>query len=630
MAFEDEIGREPFQVVTIEQPRCSLRFGVGACKATPALGKLCYNTWTTCLDLNAIAYSGKIIWVFTRPEPLDTGIRLPGEAYTLFTESNEDLLTERDEIFDGSSKSLSPLFLTYSRTGEQIRTNPIPSLVSVEGSSSRINIGASRDGESPFGITGSISITMQDLEWDDHVGDYNLSSRASVQGDFWKKFVARNKFYGGMLIKVYDGYKGQALEEMRSRLYILEGISGPDAKGKVTIEGIDPLRLTDGKRSKFPRESNLKIAAAIDASTTTITVNGTLSDLTDVYGNSTNKFLRIGSEIISYTGYTGVGPYTLTGVSRGARGTTAASASIDAACQRAAVFSSMNAWEIARYLLFYCGVSTDYIDWGQWVAEAGKYLPAYQLSTTIHEPTSVVELVGELMQQCAFYIWWDEAQQKIPLKAVRPEKSTYSFDDVANIIAGSINFERDPDSLYTRVVMYYEQRDPTKGFSATNFNKSYILIDGDVEASEAANAVRSKVIYSRWIVNEAQAVEGLNRLLARYKSIPGYATLSVDAKDRGVAIGQVLTLTSNALVDSEGVSQSEVWQVISRKESTPGHVVQYVLEKFSFAASRLGLYAPDTGAPDYDAATDEDKEAMAWYSDDDGNMPDGKEPYTYQ
>ena len=48
MADKDTYGRKPVVIAEVTQPRCALRFGVGACTATGT--PKCYNTYWTCLD----------------------------------------------------------------------------------------------------------------------------------------------------------------------------------------------------------------------------------------------------------------------------------------------------------------------------------------------------------------------------------------------------------------------------------------------------------------------------------------------------------------------------------------------------------------------------------------------------
>jgi hypothetical protein len=525
--------------------------------------------------------------------------------------------------------------LTYARTGEAIRTNLIPSLVSVSEAASRLNVGAARDGESPFGIRSSVSVQFRDIPWNDHVGDFYLAQRSGTRGGFWQKWAARNLYFSNMTVVVYEGYRGQALDDMQQRLYVVEKIDGPDAAGNVTLTGIDPLRLADAKRAKFPRVTDMALVNAItNVATTGVIVRAALADLTDAFGNVATRYMRIGSEIIAYTGQTetgvGTGQYTLSGVARGQLGTTAAAQTANAAAQRAGRYSVIPAWDaIYNLLTQHTDLPASYINKTQWDAEAALYLEGFDVSATIAEPTPVEQLCGEIMQQTSLYIWWDERLQTIPLKAVRPEVARYSVTDDANILAGSARLTRDADAWFTQLIVYYLQRDPTKGFDPTNFGLVRGRVDGEAELPAAGDTVRQKVIYSRWLINEAQATELTVRLLGRFRRVPRFLSVRLDAKDRTILIGDIVSVQSGSVTDSEGNQTSEVWQVIRVDEIEPGHSVIYDLQEFQFKAARYAVMMADP-SPDFSAATTEEKAAGCWLCGIDDKMADGTDGYALQ
>ena len=140
MADESTYGRKPVVVVELIQPRCSNRFGVSPCTATGT--PKCYNCYWTCLDKDNYDTDGSITWRFSRPQD-DVG--------WLYEETDAD----------------------------NIKTNAIPLLKSVSTTSSRINLGASRKGESPLGRRATATITFSNGVWDDHVGDYYLADRTA-------------------------------------------------------------------------------------------------------------------------------------------------------------------------------------------------------------------------------------------------------------------------------------------------------------------------------------------------------------------------------------------------------------------------------------------------------------------
>lgn len=635
MTPEATIGREPIQLVGLTQPRCSRRFGVAPCAANIADGPRCYQTFSTCLSVPNVLYEGSIEWLFGKSEVLSDAVVTPAGEVTLLEEDGTSLLTEASGTIEGGWLGSSNPLLTYRRSGEAIRTNPIPSLVSVSQSASRLNVGAARDGESPFGIRSSVNVQFRDIVWNDHVGDFYLSQRSGTRGGFWQKWSARNLYFSNMTVTVYEGYRGQALEDMQQRLYIVEKIDGPDAAGNVTLTGIDPLRLADSKRAKFPRVTDMSLVNAItNVATTGLIIRAAVADLTDTFGNVATRYLRVGSEIIAYTGQTetgvGTGLYTLAGVARGQLGTTAAAQTANSAAQRVGRYNLLNSWEVIYDLLTqHTDLPAQYIDVTQWAYEASLYLDGFAVSATIHEPVAVETLCGEIMQQTSLYIWWDERLQTIPLKAVRPEPARYSVTDDANILAGSASLVRDADAWFTQLIVYYLQRDPTKGFDATNFAQVRGRIDGEAELPAAGDTVRQKVIFSRWLTSEAQATELTVRLLGRFRRVPRFLSVRLDAKDRSILIGDIVSVQSGTVTDSEGNQTSEVWQVIRVDEIEPGHAVIYDLQEFQFKAARYAVMMADP-SPDFADATLTEKATGCWLCNTDDEMADGTDGYALQ
>lgn len=590
---EADYGREPLVVVELYQPRCGLRFGTAPCTAT---GKpKCYQTWASCRDRANIAMSGSITWRFVKPQA-----------------------------------GILPL---YAEAGEAIETNPIPMLVSTSTSSAEISVGAQREGQSPLGIRASCTVTLQDAPWDDHVGDYYLSSRSGVRGNFWAKWRARNAFYAGMMIRIYEGYRGQALSAMQRRDYILDSVSGPDASGRVTLQGADPLRLAQLKEAQFPRATDIKLVGAIDATTTAITVSALAADLSDTFGNTALKYLRMGSEIIAYSGATLTsGSYVLDGVQRGQLGTVAAAQSDGSTCQRVGRYEQMRGWEIAADLLDnHTAIPAGYRDNTQWQDEGLDYSVTQKADRTIASAQAVESLLGELCQQFSFALWWDERQRKIPLLANRaPRETPTVITDKLDILAGSAVTEDDPDAQITRVAIYYNPRSPFDLGKPENYRTLWLTIDGDIEAPAAANTVRTLTIYANWITGDGDATRLAARLLLRYRLIPKYLSIELDAKSRAVKVGDVLDVTTGAWIDVEGNPLVTRWQVIRAEEHRPGDALRLRLQSYEFIG-RFGFIMSSTATADYASAT-ADERALGCYLADSttGLMPGGDVPYLLQ
>jgi len=584
---------DPVQIVGFRQKRCSLRFGVGACPATGT--PKCFQTWPTCKAQTAFVNSGTIEWMFISNRP--------GQfAFGDFAVTN------------------------------QIRTNCIPvDGLSVSTSKAQVNAAGVLEGKSPFGVQATCRVSMRDFPWDDHVGDFYTADRGALPDrTFWSVWAARNRFFGGMELVVYDGYAGQELSEFRQRLYAVDKIDGPDGSGGVTISGVSPLVQAEGKRSLFPDAMDVRLVSAIDDTQSTIRVlTNDETNLSKAFGISTRKGLIIGSEIMLYSGHVTVEPgiYDVA-VDRGQLRSVAASAAIDARVQRIGYYEDVPTWQCARDLLQnHTPVGAALIDGPMWIDEGETYLSTLRSTAVITTPTPVFDLMGETCQQGMFFVWWDEYAAKVKMQAIRPPRGAVTLlDGVSNIVADSVRIKREPESTLTRVFVYYGPKDYTK-----NDKANYLVVDATVEGENedprAGGEARTLEITARWVGTAAHAQQVISRILSRYRDVPRFLTIQVTSKDRAITIGDVCDVTQRQIVDAEGRVLSSRWQVISWEEVKMGEIYALDLQTYELIGKFASWVAND--APDYAAASDLQKADGAWWADAAGLLPDGSNGYQW-
>lgn len=585
----------PVQIVEVNQPRCGLRFGVGACTATGT--PKCYNVWGTCKAKAAFDPTGSIKWRFMAPRP--------GQWF--FGDFADADNPETHAIFaDGLTVS------TFA--GE-------------------LNVAGILEGKSPFGVLSGATISMADPAWDDRWGDFYPADRpADRQFGFWEVWVPRNPFYAEIFVTIYDGYEGQALGDMRKRLYVLDKVNGPDASGRVTLECLDPARLADADKAKYPPTMEVRLLTAITETSQDVRVNvSALADLTKAYGNTGARYLRIGNEILGYTGQTEVeaGVYDLTGVTRGQLGTTAATAAVDARCQRAAHWRRLETWRIAQEILEESPIPNSLFDFTDWANEAVDWLSGIASTTTIAEPTPMLQLLAEASQQGMFYVWWSEYDQQFRFEALKPPQGDVPLlTEGGNLLADSTLIVREPDARVTRVFLYYAPRDPTQQGQPANYERLRGLVEGDNESEQAGGIIKERVVFARFINTEGHAYQVIARILSRYRNTPEFLTFRVDSKDRALTMGSVCDVLSRQIKDVEGVPVQRRWQVVRFEEARHGEI--YVLRLQSFDLIGRFAYITADDAPDYLDATAEEREFGWWFSDDDGLMSNGDEGYKFQ
>lgn len=580
------------QILEIRQKRCDLRWGVGDCEATGT--PKCLQTFQTCGFRSAYNLDGQLSWYFKRP-----GDPAP-------------------ETADAPSTN-------------EIHSPAIPILRTVTTEPTRINLGAVRENESPFGLRGTVSVTLEDFEFRNQFGDFYADER-TIRGSIGRLLLA---WIGDAVpqleMYLYTGQEGDALGDMTVRRYDVTNISPPSG-GTWQISGMDPLGRATRKKAEFPRGTDLRLQTDIDATTTSITVTGTEADVSDSFGNDGFFYGRFSSEVIRYTGYTGsAGVWTLTNVRRGALGTIADDHSQDDAFQRVGHYQEILYYDLVRdQLQNHTTVDNSLIPYAtQWQPEGRRYLSTLRGTGTYTDPRPVEEVCAEAMRDGMFQMWWDEREQEIRIKALRqPRETPVTLDERSGIVSSAIR--RTPDDRRTRVNIYYGRRDPTENVEeTTNYSNNRIRIDAEAEGANFADGtVRSLTWYSSLIRTDANAILVQASFLQRYRVTPEYMELTIAEKDSGIAVGDVVLINSYDKIDTLGQPLTEAWEVIEWEEIEPGFSYRILCQ--SFVLFERPGFIMENDAPIFDEATDEEKVNALYITQNDGLMPDGSPGYVIQ
>jgi len=570
---EADAGREPITIVEIDQDFCSLRYGVSPCTAAVGVtgGRKCFNTLPTCQDTSNYD-KGNLTLRFSTPT----------SAY--------------------------PQKLTA-----------IPIITSVSTNPTQLNVGGGDLNNSPLGLRATVKVQMRDIPYNDRLVDPYRTDRGynpEDKGMFWSKWLARNLYYQNRAMRIYEGYVGQDLSQMQTRHYFIDKITGPDSNGRVEITAKDVLKFADNKKSQCPKANTGVLDEDIDDIDTSFDISPTGIGAEEYPASG---YAIIGDELVDYTRSSD----TITLVERGLRGTSASDHDEGDSFQEVKVFDTVRVDSVIKELLEdFADVPSEYIPFTDWQAEAARWLADYDLTAWITDPTGVNKLLGEILQQCICNIWWDDIDQEIKFKPMRPVDpsidTTYILNEDANIIAESLKTERDADQRISQVWIYYNQYNPVENLDEpSNFGRLSINADLTLEGEDKYGESRVRKIFSRWFTtdNSGQVITTSANLLFRYGINPLYVTLSLDAKDRAIKVGDVVRITHRALVDDTGEPFPTILQVIRRLENDPGHRVEYRCQIFGFV-NRYG-YIMANGSPDYDDATEDEREEGMWISEDD-------------
>jgi hypothetical protein len=588
------------QVIELRQKRCSLRFGVGACEAvgTPK----CFQTYETCKFRSAFNQSGGLSWYFHRPgDPVPPTAAQPFDNF----------------IYPPS----------------------MPILQTVRTEATRLNIGAVREGESPFGMRGTISVSLKDFEFRNQFGDFYADER-TVSGSLGRLLLAWiGEAVPQLEMYLYTGTGDDAaLTDMTVRRYDVTNIT-PPSNGVWSISAIDPLGRAERKKAQFPPATDLRLQSDINATTTTISVSGLETDVNKPMGNDGFFYGRIGSEVIRYSGYTGsAGVWALTGVVRGMFGTEQGNHSVDDGMQRVGHYERALYWQMVYDLLTnHTTILADLIPYTRdgdnptWEREGLGYLSTLRGTGTFTEPRAVAEICAEAMRDGMFSIWWDERAQQIQMLANRqPTETPVAITERNAIVSSAI--KRTPDDRRTRVTIFYGRRDPTESLTdGKNYATQRIRIDLEAEGVNYADGtVRNLVWYSPLVRTDLNAILVQAAFLLRYRETPRYIELTLSAKDSGLRVGDVISVTSYDEIDTLGNPITAPWQIIEWEETEPGFSYRVLAQSFILFERPAFIMAND--APTFEDATEEqrDDEPACFLAGDGDVMSDGSTPYVIQ
>ena len=554
-------GRQPFSYVELDLDYCANVFGSAPCTATGSGDAKCFNTFISCQDQ---------------------------------TNFSNTVKTYR---FCSTSGGKVPVGL-----------DAIPCLVGINITPAVIDAGKG------LGLRASCEITLRDFPHSDIRIDPYVDGRTYIpinQGSFFGKFKARNPYYNRRVMRVYSGYLADDgsfdILNFEKRTYFLDGFDGIDANGIVKITAKDILKLAGDDRSVCPKPSVGKINADINNSTTTITLTPSGVGALDYPASG---YIRIGSEVCSFTRSSDV----LT-IVRGLKGTAATEHKLGDTVQLCKEYVGQTVQNIVYDLLVnFCGIDGGYLDLINWNAEQTAYLTRLY-SALLTAPTGVSKLLTELCEQVGFLLFWDEVNEKLILKSVRPNSLSETVTDLTadyHLLADSLKLKDLNDERVNETWVYYGLIDFTKNLEEeSNYKLLYVGANVSDQSTNKNRDVRIKKIFSRWITETASSAarELSQKYLERYAVAPVEANFNLDAKDGSLALADFVRINSRQYQDFYGNNLDLLMQITKRKEALVGTTWAFTARQFAFSSSavvpRNVDIAVDTVDLDLKAAHDE-------------------------
>ncbi|TCP43929.1 hypothetical protein [Rhodovulum marinum] len=575
---ETPFSAEPIVIVRIEQPRCALSHGLAPCAAT---GAPCFNTYSTCRDRENYAPGAT----------LDLYFGIPGQG------------RPADEIM------ILPFLAGPPSTS--------PARINVSGADRRVN---------PLGIRAAATITFRDAPHSDLLVDPYRSARSYdplAQGTFWSKWLARNTFgKAGMVVSIFEGFAGDALADMVKRVYLCDAVDFSSDE-IVTMKCRDVLSKAADEKAQCPPISEGELATDISAAAASIQVAGAV--LGDYPAAGT---IRINDEVMTYSAISeaegGLLEFTIT--ARGSDGTEAAEHAAEDRVQECFRFSGETVDQGLAALYGFTTIPAAYLPFSDWAAEAGQYLTAYTLTGLVTEPTPVVDLVGEVLEQTQSLQWWDEVAAKVRFAAVKPiVERPVRLTESEHLVAGTVRIRDFPERRVSRVYVYFDPRDPTASRDdEDNYRRIQGSLDLPIEDEKAFGDKAIRKIFARFVNSGAVALETTSRILSRYRLGSREVSFAVSDKDGGLGVGEIVEILFHRLQGTTGAPESRFWIVTSRDPRPSERRVYYTAEDATLAGTLSEIAEDSLG--DY-VGDGSDPFGVAWISDDNGFLPDGSEGF---
>lgn len=509
--------------IEIEIKKCSNTYGVAPCVAAVGVtgSEKCFNCRATCQDLDNIVEADEVV---------------------RFSIPSSNIRTDLDA---------TPNVTT-------------PSVAGVSYTPGTLNLGGG------LGTRAALTISFKDhaspdtdASGDQYIGDRTYDPY--TLGSYWGKFRARYPYNRGQLVRWIQGDADQNIVDMETRTFVLDEMAGPNVSGAVTITAKDILKLADGDQS---------VAPFVDTETSVTTFNasylGAIDSVADTtpLGSSAGYLVINGTEIAAYSlGFAGPGVQLINLTARGEFGTEAVDNSTgdEVNLQKVLEYGSQSPADIMFDLLtVYAGVPASFIPLADWQTEATTYINR-NYSANVARPTSVSQLLTELIEQTASSMWWDNENQLIRWQVLKePVIGAVSYSDVVTD-RGSFNVKDNYLARVSRCFVYFGQRNPLLNLDETSNYTSTVLRE-ERESEKSFNDVPAyKQIFSRWITAPARdTAERLGDLILQRFSFP--------PRKVGFRLMRNAALTPPELAGSYSVASYSLQTATGAPESIPVQV----------------------------------------------------------
>ena len=454
-------------------------------------------------------------------------------------------------------------------------------------------------------------------------------SRDSIQGDYWKKWLARNSNWKGRIVTRYEGAAGLAEGAYEKRF--VGKISDVDyRKGQFVVTVVDLLSSLNDVY--IPEKIECKLAADIDDSSTDIFVSdaSVLNDPT-----AETKYGIYEDEIFSYTTRnTTTGK--LSGGERGLFDTTAAAHDAGKKIGIVEYFPPDNPYVHANTVLNLGGIPDANIETANFTALQTDPIEDMNYEAVMHKPRKARDIYFELVGDHLDCKSWQNEDQKFDIAknlVNEPDRTYHTLTDEGNNIDGSISSESNEEAQKTRIILYTDRTTLGDDSDEDDYGARYRIIDEDAENENSRGEVLEHEVFSIWLhavnateeVYDQYLVHNFSRLLLwSLSSDASILDSEVEFKDSDIRTGEYALVTTNKLQEADGLPVTDRIAQIFRRDPS-GNKVK--LRTLVFAKDLIGYMGSDSGPDNWDLATDAEKREIAFMCDDNGKIEEDAAVY---
>jgi hypothetical protein len=251
-------------------------------------------------------------------------------------------------------------------------------------------------------------------------------------------------------------------------------------------------------------------------------------------------------------------------------------------------------------------------------------------TSVISEPTKLSDLYMEIVDLLDSKSWVAE-NLKITFRKNTTNTPTTGYvllSDSDNVVYDSGSVDVNEQSRISRMTVYWDKIVTGKYSDEMSYRRLDIAIDPDAETNYGDP--EEKIVKCRWIdpyVTLEETVQQFVKNLAvrriqRCKHAQNLITVKVAEKDAGVKTGDYVRLSTDELLEADGLPvTARMYQVVKRERSQK----EVTLTLIQVTPRRMAVIGP-AGLPSYPSAT-EVQRAYGFIADPTGRMSDGTDGY---